>query len=108
MKFEMVPALISGILSLLMLIYALFTSKEKGPILSNNYLFTSKEEREKIDKKTEYHRVTVVFGILGIIFLFLAVEIITMWNWLNYFIGILVVVLILYIAKVTSDTVLKG
>jgi len=108
MKFEMVPALLSGILSLSMLIYALFTSKEKGPILSNNYLFTTKEEREKIDKKAEYHRVTVVFGILGIIFLLLTIELLTMWNWLNYFIGIFIVVLILYIAKVTSDAVLKG
>lgn len=107
MKFEMVPAILSGILSLLMLIYALFASKEKGPILSNNYLFTSKEEREKIDKKAEYHHVTVIFGILGTIFLLLTIEIITLWNWINYVIGILVVILVLYIAKITSDTVLK-
>lgn len=108
MKFEMVPTLITGILSVLMLVYAFFTSKEKGPILSNNYLFTSKEEREKIDKKTEYHRVSIVFGILGSIFLLITIEFLTMWNWLNYAIGILIIVLVLYIAKETSDAVLKG
>ena len=94
MKSEIVPALISGIISVLMFAYAFFTSKEKGPILSNNYLFISKEKKEKMDKKLEYRRATIVFGLLGLIFLLLTLQILTIWLWLNYAIGIVVILLI--------------
>ena len=108
MKSEIVPALISGILSALMFVYAFFTSKEKGPILSNNYLFISKEKKEKMDKKLEYRRATIVFGLLGLIFLLLTLQILTIWLWLNYAIGIVVILLISYVVKITMDTVLNG
>ncbi|WP_313132216.1 DUF3784 domain-containing protein [Anaerocolumna sp.] len=108
MKSEIVPALISGILSVLMFVYAFFTSKEKGPILSNNYLFVSKEKQKKLDKKLEYRRVTIVFGLLGLIFLLLTMQILTIWTWLNYAMGIVVILLIGYVVKVTMDTVLNG
>ena len=108
MKSEIVPALISGIISVLMFVYALFTSKEKGPILTNNYLFASKEKQEKMDKKLEYRRATIVFGLLGLIFLLLTLQILTIWLWLNYAIGIVVILLISYVVKITMDTVLNG
>lgn len=107
MKSEIIPVLISGILTVLMFVYAFFASKEKGPILSNNYLFTSKEKKEKIDKKVEYHRVTIVFGLLGIIFLLLTLQILTMWMWLNYIMGLFIILLIAYVVKVTMEIVLK-
>ena len=108
MKGEIGPALISGILSILMFVYALFASKEKGPILSNNYLFIKKEKREKLNKKLEYHHATIIFSLLGIIFLLLTVQILTMWTWLNYVMGIVIIILISYLVKVTMDTVLNG
>jgi hypothetical protein len=46
---QIVSSIISGLISLLLLIYSFFTSKEKGPILSNTYLFASAKEREKMD-----------------------------------------------------------
>lgn len=107
MKSEIIPVLISGILTVLMFVYAFFTSKEKGPILSSHYLFTSKDKKEKIDKKVEYHRVTIVFGLLGIIFLLLTLQILTMWMWLNYIMGLFIILLIAYVVKVTMEIVLK-
>lgn len=107
MKSEIIPVIISGILTVLMFVYAFFTSKEKGPILSNHYLFTSKDKKEKIDKKVEYHRVTIVFGLLGIIFLLLTLQILTMWMWLNYIMGLFIILLIAYVVKVTMEIVLK-
>lgn len=96
---QIIFAIIIGLISISLLIYSFFTSKEKGPIFSNTYLLATKEERKKIDKSAEYHLVTVVFRILGIVFLILTVNILTSWSWLYYIIGILITVLIIYAIK---------
>lgn len=71
---QIITAIILGLIGLLLLVYSFFTSKEKGPIFSNTYLLASEEERKKIDKSAEYRLVKVVFGILGVVFLLLAVN----------------------------------
>ena len=52
-------------------IYASFTARGKGPVLSNSYWF-SVLKRENANKKAEYRLVTVVFSCLSAIFLLLA------------------------------------
>jgi hypothetical protein len=104
---EIVIAVIMGLISILLLVYAFFTSKGKGPILSNTYLLASKEERKCMDKSAEYHMVTVVFGLLGIVFLLLAIEILTSWTWLYLIIGMLIVLLIIYAIAESIKTELK-
>ena len=74
---DMIFAVITGIISVILFIYVSFTVRGKGIILSNTYLFASKEERDKIDKEAEYHLVSVVFGILAAILAFLTAYIIT-------------------------------
>jgi hypothetical protein len=96
---QMITASIVGLISIILFVYSYFTSKEKGPILSNTYLFASDEERKKIDKSAEYHLVTIVFRILGTVFLLLTIQILTSWSWLKYIIGILVIVVIIYAIK---------
>lgn len=93
---QIVSSIIIGLISISLLTYSFFTSKEKGPILSNTYLWASVEERKKIDKTAEYHLITIVFRILGIVFLLLTISIITSWAWINYIIGILIVIVIIY------------
>jgi len=97
MALQITLALIIGALSIAMLIYAYFTSKEKGPILSNNYLFTTKEDRENIDRKAEYRYVTIIFINLGIILALMTLELLTMWNWLYYIMAIFILILTIYI-----------
>ena len=65
---DMFFAVITGIIAVILFIYVFFAVRCKGPILSNTYLFVSEKERSKIDKKAEYHMVSVVFGILATIF----------------------------------------
>ena len=65
---DMFFAVIAGIIAVILFIYVFFAVRCKGPILSNTYLFASEKERSKIDKKAEYHMVSVVFGILATIF----------------------------------------
>lgn len=53
---------IMGIATLICGYYTSCTARQKGPILSNTYIWLSKEERKHVDKKAEYHLVTVIFG----------------------------------------------
>ena len=52
--------------------YTALTARCKGPILSNPWIFMSKEEREKelakVDIKAEYRQLTIIFGCLTLIF----------------------------------------
>lgn len=103
---QIVSSIIVGLISLFLLVYSFFASKEKGPILSNTFLLATVDERKKMDKSAEYHLVSVVFGVLGIIFLLLTIHILTSWFWIYYIIGILVVALIFYVIKeaIKSET----
>ncbi len=96
---QIISALIIGLISVSLFTYSYFTSREKGPILSNTYLFATREERERMDLSAEYHLVTVVFRILGLIFLLLTAKILTSWVWLNYLMGILIVYVMIYAIK---------
>ena len=102
---QLVSSITIGLISVLLLTYSFFTSKEKGPILSNTYLFATAKERKEINKSAEYRLVTIVFRILGMIFLLLAIRIITSWVWISYIIGILIVTVIIYavIVSVKSE-----
>ncbi len=96
---QIVSAIIIGLISILLLIYSFFTSKEKGPILSNSYLLATAEERKKMNKSAEYRLVTNVFSTLGMVFLLLAVSILTQWSWIYYIIGVLIIALMIYVIK---------
>ncbi len=96
---QIVPSIILGLISIILLTYSFFTSKEKGPILSNTYLLATSEERKKMDKSAEYHLVTVVFGILGMVFLLLTIRILSSWSWINYIIVFLIAIDIIYVIK---------
>lgn len=80
---EIISAIVTGIIAFSLFIYISFTIRGKGPILSNTYLFASKEERKRMDVKAEYHLVTVVFGLLATVFLLITVYIITSMIWLQ-------------------------
>lgn len=96
---DMIFAVTTGIILVTLFIYVSFAVRGKGPILSNTYLFASEEERDKIDKKAEYHLVSVVFGILATVFAFLTVYIITSWDICLYMVFALCVCVIVYAVK---------
>ncbi len=85
------------LIAISLLIYAFFTSKEKGPILSNTWLFASKSERRFINKSAEYHLVTVVFSVLSVIFFLVSASILLSWVWIPIVIGFLIISLIVYV-----------
>ncbi len=105
---QIVSSIILGLISIILLTYSFSTTKEKGPILSNTYLLATSEERKKMDKSAEYHLVTVVFGILGMVFLLLTIRILSSWSWINYIIVILIAIDIIYAIKESTKTEIKN
>ena len=93
---DIILAVFTGIISIGLFIYVSFTVRCKGPILSNTYLFASKEERNKIKIKEEYHMVSIVFGLLATIFAFLTVYIITEWAMSLYIVFVLFGCVVVY------------
>lgn len=77
-------------------VYASFTARCKGPILSNTYLWLSKQEKELVDKKAEYQLVTVIFGCLTAVFAFLALHIFTLWKWPYILMWIVIAFAVIY------------
>jgi hypothetical protein len=65
---NIIEGCILGLITIILGIYVSFTLRGKGPILSNTYIYSSKKEREKIDKKAEYKLVSIIFGGLAISF----------------------------------------
>jgi divalent metal cation (Fe/Co/Zn/Cd) transporter len=104
---KVILVIVIGLVSVLMLTYSFFTSREKGPILSNTYLLASKKERSTMNKSAEYHLVSNVFGILGLIFLLLTIEILTSWTWIYYILGMLIAVVIIYAIIESIKTEMK-
>lgn len=78
---EIICGIITGFLSLILYIYVSFTVRRKGPILTNDYLLATEEERKKLDLEAEYHLVSVVYACLATVFAFETVFIFTEWKW---------------------------
>ena len=104
---EIIAGCFSGIIAIVLLVYVSFTARCKGPILSNSYLWLSKEEREKVDKKAEYKLLTIVFGLLTVIFTLLTIYIFTSWKWAHILMWILCGVVIVYAICDSIKTAIK-
>ena len=70
--------------------------KEKGFLLNNAYLFASKEEREEMDKKSNYRQSAVIFLLIGIIFLLNTVQMIFNIGWLFYAVLAVTIAAVIY------------
>lgn len=71
-----------------------FQFKERGFLFNNAYLYASKEERARMNKKPHYRQSAVIFLLLGIIFFFNAIGILV--TWFTYLSIFLVIVTIIY------------
>lgn len=96
-----------GIIAIMFAIYASFTAREKGPIISNPYLWLSKEERDKIDKKVEYRQLTVVFSSLALSFAMLAIYIVTDYTWTFVIMWVSIAFVIIYAVVSSIKEVIK-
>lgn len=108
---QMLDIIVGGsveIVAILFAVYASFTARQKGPIISNSYLWLSKEEREKTDKKPEYRQLTIVCGGLAVSFTMLAIYIIASWKWAYVMMWIIMALVVVYAIASSVKDVLKN
>ena len=78
----MIIAYITGGISIMVFILAIRSFQQKGTLLSNAYLFATPEQREKMDKKSEYRFVGIIMLSLSTLFLLLTISIAYRINWI--------------------------
>lgn len=74
---EIVVAIIFFVLSLVLIVLSIRHFLEKGFLFNNAYLYASKEERQKMNKKPYYRQSAIVLLILGISFAFNGIQLLT-------------------------------
>ena len=80
---------------------------KKGFLFNNAYIYASKEEREKINKKPYYHQSAIVFLLIAFIFLLNAIAVLLKVNWIFYIVVAVVIVTLIY-AVVSSIIIEKN
>lgn len=77
----------SGILFLIAAIAFILSARsfaQKGFLFNNAYLYASEKERKEMDKKPYYRQSTIVFLLIGIIFVLNGLQVLLKMKWLFY------------------------
>lgn len=101
---QLIVCIIFLALSLGSFVISYFQFRQKGFLFNNAYVWASKAEREKMraeDKKPYYRQSGFAFALIGVLFLIVAVDLITEWIWLHLA-SILVAILAVVYAVASS------
>ncbi|MBR4953622.1 MAG: DUF3784 domain-containing protein [Oscillospiraceae bacterium] len=82
--------------AILNLILSIRSFNEKGFLLNNAYLYASKQERERMNKRPYYRQSAVTFMLLGIVFALIGFDIIFNVDWLYYIAIIIILIAVIY------------
>ena len=104
---EIIVASILFAISIFLFFMSVRSFMEKGFLFNNAYIYASKEEREKMNKKPHYHQSAIVFLLIGLIFLLNAIAVLLKENWIFYIVAAVVIVTLIY-AIVSSITIEKN
>ena len=104
---EIIVASILFAISIFLFFMSVRSFMEKGFLFNNAYIYASKEEREKINKKPYYHQSAIVFLLIAFIFLLNAIAVLFKVNWLFYIVVAVVIVTLIY-AVVSSIIIEKN
>lgn len=103
---EIIIASILFALFLLTLFMSVRSFMEKGFLFNNAYIYASKQEREKMNKKPHYRQSAIVFLLIGLSFLLNALAVLLKAHWLFY-IGVAVVIITIIYAIISSIIIEK-
>ena len=104
---EIIIASILFAVSVFLFLMSVRSFMEKGFLFNNAYIYASKQEREKMNKKPHYRQSAIVFLLLGTVFLLLALAVLLEAYWIS-FVGVAVVIITLIYAIVSSITIEKN
>ena len=93
---NIICAVILAIVAIVCFVLGYCQLKEKGFLFNNAYIYSTKEERENMDKKPHYRQSGIVFLLISVIFLLNAIECIIKSGWIFYIVILLVVVALIY------------
>ena len=93
---EIVPASILFAVSIFLFFMSVRSFMEKGFLFNNAYIYASKQEREKMNKKPHYRQSAIVFLLLGLIFLFNTIAVLLKVNWIFYIVVVVVIITLIY------------
>ena len=100
---EIINSSLLLLLSVVSFVIGYFQFKEKGFLFNNAYIYASKEERKRMNKKPYYRQSAIVFTGMGIVFLMIAAAIFTGWLWLHLIVIVVSILLVIYaIASFTA------
>lgn len=93
---EIIMGIVVLILSLIAFVISILSFMQKGFMFNNAYIYATKEERKKMNKKPYYRQTAITFLLIGIIFLLLGINIFLKISWLSYVSLMLAVVTLIY------------
>lgn len=82
-SYEVVFASILFLISIGAFVFGYFQFKERGFLFNNTYIYASKSERAKMNKKPYYRQSAVVFAMIGVLYFLLALQMIMHGGWIN-------------------------
>ena len=103
---EIIVASILFAISIFLFFMSVRSFMEKGFLFNNAYIYASKEEREKMNKKPHYHQSAIVFLLIGLIFLLNAIAVLLKVNGIFYIVVAVVIVTLIYaiVSSITIET----
>ena len=105
---EIVIQIVLFLISISLFVISFFHFKERGFLLNNAYLFASEQERKTMDKKPHYRQSGIAFGLLGVIFLLIALEMLLKTGWLYYIVWAVAFIAIVYVVVSSIIDVTKN
>ena len=102
---EIIVASILFAISIFLFFMSVRSFMEKGFLFNNAYIYASKQEREKMNKKPHYRQSAIVFLLIGLIFLLNALAVLIKANWIFYI--AIAVVIITFIYAVASSIAIE-
>ena len=93
---NIILAIIFGLVSVASFVVSYLQFAEKMTLLNNTYIYSSKSQREEMDKKPYYKQSGTIFCMVGVIFLINAIDVLIQTNWLLYLVLLIVIATAVY------------
>lgn len=98
---NIIVAIVLSIIATICFVCSYLHLNEQGFLFNNSYIYASKQEREMMDKKPHYKQSGIVFGLIGVLFLINALEMLIKADWL-FFLKIGIGIFLIVYAVVSS------
>lgn len=96
---EIIFSGISFLLSIVAFVISIRSFQEKGFLFNNAYIYASKQERERMDKKPHYRQSAIAFLLVGMILLLLGLAILFNSAWISFIAMVIAIITGIYAIK---------